>query len=63
MAALTDRERTVARLTADGYTTAAVAIALSVSVRTVENDLYALFAKLGVASRAEFLDLADDLSS
>jgi DNA-binding CsgD family transcriptional regulator len=50
---LTGREREIAGLAASGWTSAAIADELVVSVRTVESHLYRAFAKLGVRSREE----------
>ena len=57
MAELTPQERTIARLSAAGRSNAEIAKELSVSVRTVENLLYSIYAKCGVTSRAELADL------
>jgi DNA-binding NarL/FixJ family response regulator len=57
VAELTPQERTVARLIAAGRSDAAIAKELSVSVRTVENLVYAVCAKCGVTSRAELAGL------
>jgi DNA-binding CsgD family transcriptional regulator len=43
----------VALLAARGATNAEIADALSLSVRTVESHLYAVFAKLGLMARDE----------
>ncbi|MGK5738639.1 LuxR C-terminal-related transcriptional regulator [Micromonospora sp. URMC 103] len=51
--ALTDREWEVARLAAQGVTSKAIAEKLFLSARTVENHLQRVYAKLGVAGRAE----------
>ncbi|SCL20637.1 ATP-, maltotriose-and DNA-dependent transcriptional regulator MalT [Micromonospora rhizosphaerae] len=51
--ALSDRERQVARLAADGATSRAIAEQLYLSSRTVENHLQRVYSKLGVAGRAE----------
>ena len=48
---LTAREREIAGLAAQGWTSAAIAEELVLSVRTVESHLYRAFAKLGVRSR------------
>ncbi len=53
MADFSERERAIARLSAAGYAPDGVAQALSLSIRTVENHLYALYAKLGITSSAE----------
>ena len=50
---LSRRQREVALLAAQGATNVEVAHALSVSVRTVESHLYAVFAKLGLSAREE----------
>lgn len=50
---LTSREFEIARLVARGKTNRAVADALCVSRRTVENHLYAIFAKLEIHTRTE----------
>jgi DNA-binding NarL/FixJ family response regulator len=50
---LTSRERAVLELVADGHDNAAIARELLLSVKTVRNYLSRIFAKLGVAHRAE----------
>ncbi|MFK0264017.1 LuxR C-terminal-related transcriptional regulator [Streptomyces angustmyceticus] len=50
---LTDRERDVAHLAADGLTSQEIAARLVLSVRTVDNHLQRAYAKLGVSSRGE----------
>ncbi|HTE71782.1 MAG TPA: LuxR C-terminal-related transcriptional regulator [Actinomycetes bacterium] len=50
---LTAREREIAVLVAQGRTSKEIAAALVLSVRTVDNHLQRVFAKLGVSSRAE----------
>jgi DNA-binding CsgD family transcriptional regulator/tetratricopeptide (TPR) repeat protein len=50
---LSRRQREVALLAAQGATNSEIAIALSLSVRTVESHLYAAFAKLGLTARDE----------
>ncbi|GAC1306368.1 MAG: hypothetical protein NVSMB19_18460 [Vulcanimicrobiaceae bacterium] len=59
MAALTSQECAVARLTAAGHSAAAIAKELSVSVRTVDNVLYAVYAKCGVSSETELARVLD----
>jgi DNA-binding NarL/FixJ family response regulator len=63
---LTEREREVLRLLAEGLDNAAVGEALCVTVRTVECHVTSILSKLGVASRLEAVawihkHLADDL--
>lgn len=50
---LTDRERDVLRLVAEGHGNGAIAHELSLSVKTVRNYLSRIFAKLQVTHRAE----------
>ena len=50
---LTSRELDVLRLVVDGKTNQEIALALAISVKTVEKHLGEVFAKLGVASRVE----------
>jgi DNA-binding CsgD family transcriptional regulator len=50
---LSRRQREVALLAAGGATNAEIATTLSLSVRTVESHLYAVFAKLGLMARDE----------
>jgi len=50
---LTVEERAVARLLTAGYSNVAIAKELSISVRTVDNLVYAVFAKCDVTSRTE----------
>lgn len=50
---LTDREREIATLVAEGHSNQAVAQRLTLSVRTVENHLHRIFSKLGVNRRGE----------
>ena len=57
MAELTPQERTIARLSAAGRSNAEIAKELSVSVRTVENLLYSIYAKCGVTSSFELAAL------
>jgi DNA-binding CsgD family transcriptional regulator len=56
---LTDREREVVSLAAQGLSNRAIADRLVVSARTVEGHLYRASAKLGTSSRAEFAELLD----
>jgi DNA-binding NarL/FixJ family response regulator len=51
--ALTRREWDVAQLVASGKSNKAIAQALSLSERTVENHIASIFAKLNMRSRAE----------
>jgi two-component system, NarL family, nitrate/nitrite response regulator NarL len=53
IATLTHREREVLSLLADGRTTGEVAIALSISVMTVQSHVKNVLAKLGVHSKVE----------
>lgn len=50
---LTGRKREVLRLLAQGLDNAAIAEALGVKVRTVEQHITGILGKLGVASRLE----------
>jgi len=50
---LTKREREILQLLAAGQSNAAIAAALTLSVRTVEHHLATIYAKLGVRSRTE----------
>jgi len=52
-AALTDRERQIARLAATGVASKQIADQLFLSPRTVDNHLLRVYAKLGVTGRAE----------
>jgi DNA-binding CsgD family transcriptional regulator len=54
--ALTAREREVALLGMDGLTSRVIAERLGLSVRTVDNHLARVFAKLGITSRSELVD-------
>ncbi|MHB8669152.1 MAG: helix-turn-helix transcriptional regulator [Acidimicrobiales bacterium] len=54
---LTDREHEIAGLAAAGLTNRQIASSLVLSTRTVGNHLYRLYAKLGVADRAELTAL------
>ena len=51
--ALTDREREILNLVAQGYTNTAIARELSLSIKTVHNYVSNVFSKLQVADRAE----------
>lgn len=55
---LTDRERQVLRLAADGLSSADIAAALSLSEGTVRNYLSEAISKLGAANRIEAANLA-----
>lgn len=48
---LTDRERSIAVLVAEGRTNRDIAQVMCVSVRTIEGHVYRLYSKLGVSSR------------
>ncbi|MBM9507860.1 LuxR C-terminal-related transcriptional regulator [Actinacidiphila acididurans] len=50
---LTDRERDIARLAAAGTSSRHIADQLGITVRTVDNHLYRIYRKTGVASRKE----------
>ena len=52
-AELTTREREIATLVAGGMTNRDVAQRLHVSERTIDNHVYRMFRKLGIASRDE----------
>jgi DNA-binding CsgD family transcriptional regulator len=57
---LTRREREIAHLAAQGRSSPQIAQELVVSVRTVDNHLQRVYAKLGISRRAELADrLAD----
>ena len=56
---LTARERLVARLAADGLTNKEIAGRLVVSVRTVANQLQAVYAKMDIHSRHDLARLFD----
>ncbi len=55
---LTDRERQVLRLAADGATSAAIALELEISEGTVRNYLSEIMSKLGAANRTEAARIA-----
>ena len=50
---LTSRETHIARLIADGMHDRAIATHLRLSLRTIENDLSSIYAKLQVTSRGQ----------
>ena len=54
---LTQREREVAELAADGLSSKVIGERLFVSTRTVESHLLRIYAKLGVRTRAELTDV------
>jgi DNA-binding CsgD family transcriptional regulator len=58
-ASLTDTERAVSRLVAEGLTNAAVARRLYMSPHTVNTHLRHIFAKLGVSNRVALASLVD----
>ncbi|MBI5031213.1 MAG: helix-turn-helix transcriptional regulator [Chloroflexi bacterium] len=58
---LTPREMEVATLVADGKRNAEIAQILSISVRTVENHIQNIYAKLGVHSRTQLVRKIRDL--
>jgi DNA-binding CsgD family transcriptional regulator len=60
LARLTSRENEIARLVAEGLTSAAAAERLSVSVRTVDSHLASIYRKLGVHDRAAVAELIGD---
>ncbi|HEV8626531.1 MAG TPA: AAA family ATPase [Acidimicrobiia bacterium] len=57
-AALTKREREVARLAVEGRSAKEIAAALFIGERTVESHLASAYAKLGVSSRVDLVRLA-----
>jgi DNA-binding CsgD family transcriptional regulator len=60
-AALTKREREVARLAVEGRSAKEIAAALFIGERTVETHLASAYAKLGVSSRVELVRIAGGL--
>ncbi|KXK63795.1 hypothetical protein AWW66_01025 [Micromonospora rosaria] len=54
---LTDREREIGTLAGQGMSNRDIAQRLTLSVRTVENHLYRINAKLGISRRTELADL------
>lgn len=57
---LTDRERTIVRMVADGKITKEIADKLSISVRTVETHRGKIMKKLGVSNASEMIRTAYD---
>jgi len=55
---LTERERDVLRLVAEGHTTQSIADALVISPRTVEGHKTSLMAKLGIRNRTDLIKYA-----
>jgi DNA-binding CsgD family transcriptional regulator len=55
---LTNAERAVARLVADGLTNAEIARARGAALRTIANQVAAILRKLGAASRGDVVRLA-----
>ena len=55
---LTDRERDVLKLVAEGYTTQEIADVLVVSPKTIEGHKTNLMAKLGIHNRTELVKYA-----
>ena len=55
---LTDRERDVLKLVAEGYTTQKIAEMLVVSPKTIEGHMTSLMAKLGIHNRTELIKYA-----
>jgi two-component system response regulator NreC len=55
---LSDRERDVVRLTAEGYSAQQAADQLSLSVKTVETYRHRAMQKLGLTNRAELVQYA-----
>lgn len=62
LAGLTERERAVATLVAEGHTNREVASALYLSARTVEAHLTRVYAKLGVSSRSALASQVSQVS-
>ncbi|WP_146058165.1 helix-turn-helix transcriptional regulator, partial [Streptomyces sp. SM9] len=60
LSSLTPQQRRIARFVARGATNRETALALSVSVRTVDYHLRRIFAALGVRSRLELARLVDE---
>ena len=60
-AALTEAERRVAYLIADGHTNKATAKSLGISINTVGTHLRSIYAKLGVQSRVQLANILHEL--
>jgi DNA-binding CsgD family transcriptional regulator len=60
---ITDREREIVMLAADGLSNREIAERLSVSVRTVEGHVYRIFAKLGIERREQLIHLVSGARS
>jgi DNA-binding CsgD family transcriptional regulator/tetratricopeptide (TPR) repeat protein len=58
-AALTSREREVAELALQGFTNRAIAAHLAISENTVESHMRSIFNRLGLRSRHQLIDLAN----
>ena len=58
---LTERERDVARLAAQGYSAREIGEKLFIGARTVEGHLARAYAKLGVSSKVELARRAEEL--
>ncbi|TDH57154.1 LuxR family transcriptional regulator [Mycobacterium eburneum] len=54
---ITEREREIATLVASGWSNRQIADRLIVSVRTIDGHLYRIFAKLGINTREQLIDL------
>ncbi len=52
---LTERERTVAAMVIDGYSSAAIAATLAISIRTVDHHRAKIMAKMGATSLSQLL--------
>lgn len=51
--ALTDRERQIIRLIADGLTNREISCTLAIRESTVENHIHHIYEKLGITNRAQ----------
>ena len=60
---LTDRERSILNLIADGLTNKEIARHLKISVRTVENHRFNIGKRMGKTRRQDFVALARTLAS